>query len=355
MIRVLVVDDSAVVRKVLTEELSRYEDIEVVGSAVDPYVAREKIVRLRPDVITLDIEMPRMDGLSFLEKLMTHFPLPVIVVSSVAPRNSDAAMRALSLGAVDVIAKPGAAYSVPEVGRDLVRAIRAAAVARIVKRGSMDTAAATPPVPLGLKTTHTVLAIGASTGGTKAIEAVLTRMPADSPATLVVQHMPPGFTRSFAERLNKMCAMEVREAADNDPVAPGTVLIAPGNYHMLMHRSGAYMSVRVKTGPQVHHQRPAVDVLFQSVAQQAGRNAVGVVLTGMGADGARGLLQMREAGAHTIAEDESTCIVFGMPKEAIELGAAAEVVPLPMVAGRIAEALRRREGVGERIEYATRG
>ncbi len=345
MIRVLVVDDSAVVRKVLTEELSRYEDIEVVGSAVDPYVAREKIVRLRPDVITLDIEMPRMDGLSFLEKLMVHFPLPVIIVSSVAPRNSDAAIRALALGAVDVIAKPGAAYSVPEVGRDLVRAIRAAAVARIVKR--VDEPAGVhraPPAALGLKTTHTVLAIGASTGGTKAIEAVLTRMPADSPATVVVQHMPAGFTKSFAERLNKMCAMEVREAVDNDAVAPGTVLIAPGNFHMVLHRSGAYMSVRVKTGPQVHHQRPAVDVLFQSVAQHAGRNAIGVVLTGMGADGATGLLQMREAGAHTIAEDESTCVVFGMPKEAIALGGAAEIVALPNVASRIAEALRRRDG-----------
>jgi two-component system chemotaxis response regulator CheB len=241
------------------------------------------------------------------------------------------------------------------VGRDLVRAIRAAAVARIVKRTDGDAGAPSkPPAPLGLKTTHTVLAIGASTGGTKAIEAVLTRMPADSPATLVVQHMPPGFTKSFAERLNKMCAMEVREAVDNDPVAPGTVLIAPGNFHMLMHRSGAYMSVRVKTGPQVHHQRPAVDILFQSVAQQAGRNAIGVVLTGMGADGARGLMQMREAGAHTIAEDESTCVVYGMPKEAIEMGAAAEIVPLPMVAARIAEALRRRESAGQELSVAGR-
>ena len=356
MIRVLVVDDSAVVRKVLTEELSRYEDIEVVGSAVDPYVAREKIVRLRPDVITLDIEMPRMDGLSFLEKLMAHFPLPVIVVSSLAPRNSEAAMRALALGAVDVIAKPGAAYSVPEVGRDLVRAIRAAAVARIVKRVDESSAAQLPPVaPLGLKTTHIVLAIGASTGGTKAIEAVLTRMPADSPATLVVQHMPPGFTKSFAERLNKLCAMEVREAVDNDPVAPGTVLIAPGNFHMLLHRSGAYLSVRVKTGPQVHHQRPAVDVLFQSVAQHAGRNAIGVILTGMGADGARGLLQMREAGAHTIAEDESTCVVFGMPREAIEMHAAAEVVALPHVAARIADALRKRDTAGSEFAAVASG
>jgi two-component system chemotaxis response regulator CheB len=346
VIRVLVVDDSAVVRKVLTEELSRYADIEVVGSAVDPYVAREKIVRLRPDVITLDIEMPRMDGLSFLEKLMVHFPLPVIVVSSLAPRNSEAAIRALSLGAVDVIAKPGASYSVPEVGRDLVRAIRAAAVARIVKRvDESANAALAPPAPLGLKTTHAVLAIGASTGGTKAIETVLTRMPADSPATLVVQHMPPGFTRSFAERLNKMCAMEVREASDNDSVAPGTVLIAPGNFHMLLQRSGAYLSVRVKSGPPVHHQRPAVDILFQSVAQHAGGNAVGVLLTGMGADGARGLLQMREAGAHTIAEDESTCIVYGMPREAIEMGAADEIVPLPLVAARIGDALRRHDAV----------
>jgi two-component system chemotaxis response regulator CheB len=348
MIRVLVVDDSAVVRKVLTEELSRYEDIEVVGSAVDPYVAREKLIRLQPDVITLDLEMPRMDGLSFLARLMKHYPIPVVVVSSLTQRNSDLAMQALALGAVEVIAKPGTSYSVPDVGRDLVRAIRAAARARIPAKATVDqgNAPAASAIPIGFRTTHTILAVGASTGGTKAIEAVLSRLPANGPGTVVVQHMPAGFTASFAERLNQRCAMEVREAADNDPVAPGTVLIAPGNFHMLLQRSGTYFSVRVKHGPPVHHQRPAVDVLFQSVAQHAGSNAVGVLLTGMGADGGRGMLAMRESGAHTIAEDESSCVVFGMPQEAIRLGAAAEVVPLHAVADRIVNAIRKRELVG---------
>lgn len=348
MIRVLVVDDSVVVRKVLTESLSRYADIEVVGSAMDPYVAREMIIKLNPDVITLDIEMPRMDGLSFLAKLMRHYPIPVVVVSSLTPKDSDAAIKALALGAVEVIAKPGSAYSVPEVGQGLVRAIRAAAVANVPKRKVEASGAVGVPAPLlGLRTTHCILAIGASTGGTKAIEAVLTRLPPDTPGTVIVQHMPAGFTASFAGRLNSLCAMEVREAVDNDSVVSGRVLIAPGGYHMLLQRSGASYTVRVKDGPPVHHQRPAVDILFESVARQAGRNAVGVLLTGMGADGARGLLQMRTAGAHTIAEDASTCVVFGMPREAINLGAAAEVVPLPDIAGRIVTACHQHSGACE--------
>jgi two-component system chemotaxis response regulator CheB len=353
MIRVLVVDDSALVRKVLTEELSRYPDIEVVGSAVDPFVARDKIVKLHPDVITLDIEMPRMDGLSFLARLMKHYPLPVVIVSSLAPRNSDTAIQALALGAVEVIAKPGAAYSVPDVGRDLVRAIRAAATARLPKRVAPPVPAtpvgtekmvppAAPPGPLGFKTTHSILAIGASTGGTKAIEAVLTQLPPDAPGTVIVQHMPAVFTASFAARLNLVCAMTVREARDNDPVTPGVALVAPGGYHMLLQRSGTNYSVRLKDGPPVHHQRPAVDVLFQSVAQNAGENAIGVLLTGMGADGARGLLAMREQGARTIAEDERTCVVYGMPREAVRLGAAEDVVMLPDIAGHISAILRER-------------
>lgn len=344
MIRVLVVDDSAVVRKVLTEELSRYEDIEVVGSAVDPYIAREKIVKLEPDVITLDIEMPRMNGLSFLARLMKHHPLPVIVVSSVAQQSSQTAVQALALGAVDVIAKPGGSYSVPDVGRDLVRAIRTAARARFQPSAKAEAHAQVEPIALGVGSRHTILAIGASTGGTKAIETVLTRLPADTPGTVVVQHMPAGFTRSFAARLHERCAMEVREAADNDVLKPGLALIAPGGHHLLVQRDGGggSYSVRVKDGPPVHHQRPAVDVLFHSIARHAGRNAVGALLTGMGADGARGLLAMRESGAHTIAEAESSCVVYGMPREAIELGAAAEVAPLHTIAGRIAAALRER-------------
>lgn len=346
MIRVLVVDDSAVVRKVLTTELSRCPDIEVVGSAIDPYAAREKIAQLRPDVLTLDIEMPRMDGLSFLAKLMKHFPIPTVVVSSLTPENSETALRALSLGAIAVVPKPGGSYSLPDVGRELASAIRTASVANVAPR-----AAPTPAVPATvarvsgrgplLLTSHKVLAIGASTGGTKAIEVVLTALPADTPGTVIVQHMPEGFTRSFAERLNGICQMQVREARDGDAVVPGVALIAPGNYHMVLQQSGARYLVRIKDGPPVHHQRPAVDVLFQSVARNAGRNAVGVILTGMGADGAKGLLAMREAGARTIAEHERSCVVYGMPKEAIKLGAAEEIIPLPNVAQSILDALVR--------------
>lgn len=347
MIRVLVVDDSAVVRKVLTEELSRYEDIEVVGSAVDPYVAREKIVALAPDVLTLDIEMPRMDGLSFLEHLMRHHPLPVVVVSSLAPRSSSAAIQALSLGAVDVIAKPSGAFSVPDVGRELVRAIRAAARVDFRRNGGVrepEPACAHCGVARIAGSTKTsledrLIAIGASTGGTKAIEAVLSRLPVDAPGTVVVQHMPAGFTASFAARLDERCAMEVREAVDNDTLVPGLALVAPGGRHLIVQRSGRVFRVRVRNGPLVHHQRPAVDVLFHSVAQQAGGSAVGVLLTGMGSDGARGLLAMRRSGAHTIVEAESSCVVFGMPREAIEAGAAVEVAPLTAIAGRIAASL----------------
>lgn len=345
MIRVLVVDDSAVVRKVLTDELNAYEDIEVVGSAVDPYVAREKIVQLRPDVVTLDIEMPRMNGLAFLAKLMKHYPLPVIIVSSLAPQQSEAAVRALSLGAVEIVCKPGSQYSVPDVARDLVRAIRVAATVQVARKqgANHQTAVQDAAVLSQLKTTHKVLAIGASTGGVKAIEAVLQQLPVTTPGTVIVQHMPVPFTASFAQQLNTVCAMEVREARDNDPVVPGLALIAPGSQHLLLRQSGAHYRVQVKDGPPVHHQRPSVDVLFRSVARHAGCNAVGVLMTGMGADGAKGLLAMRESGAATLAEDESTCIVFGMPKEAIKLGAVEQVVPLPQMAQSICRTLSRRQ------------
>jgi len=340
VIRVLVVDDSALVRKLLTEELSRYDDIEVVGTAVDPYVAREKIVALKPDVITLDVEMPRMDGLSFLVKLMKHYPVPVIIVSSLTPTNSDAAIRALSLGAVDVIGKPGSAMSVPDISRQLVQSIRAASRAKLVKRvepasGGPSVARALPALA-GLSMTHKIIALGASTGGTQALEAVLTKLPPGMPGIVVCQHMPEKFTASFAQRLNSVSALEVREAKDGDAVVPGVVLVAPGNFHMMLTLSGAQYQVRVKDGPRVHHQRPAVDVLFASVAKHAGRNAIGAIFTGMGADGAKGLLQMRDAGAHTIAQDEASCVVFGMPREAIKLGAAVDILPL----GEIAHALQ---------------
>jgi len=341
VIRVLVVDDSAVVRKVLTEELSKYEGIEVVGSAIDPYIAREKIISLRPDVITLDLEMPRMDGLSFLSKLMKFYPLPVIVVSSLTPENSATAIKALELGAIDVICKPGSAYSIPNVSHRLVTAIRAAATAKVVKMQDVSESQSSVASISGfqLQTTHRIIAIGASTGGTKAIEAVLTKLPPTTPGIVIVQHMPEYFTAGFAERLNQICRMEVREAKNNDPVVPGVALIAPGNYHMVLEKSGARYFVKIKDGPYVHYQRPSVDVLFHSVAANAGRNAVGAILTGMGADGAQGLLKMRENGAHTIAQDEQSCVVFGMPKEAINLGAADEIVPLQDVAQALLNAL----------------
>ena len=337
MIKVLIVDDSAVVRSILTSELSRHKDIEVIGTAVDPYVARDKIVKLRPDVITLDIEMPRMDGLSFLAKLMKHLPMPVVVVSSLTPKNSDTALKALELGAVEVLGKPGGSYSTQDISRSLANAIRAAASAKIQKTPAKGEGAAgvTLIKPIQFKTTHQIIAIGASTGGTKAIETVLTSMPANAPATVIVQHMPEAFTRAFAERLNQICRMEVREARDNDHAIPGLALIAPGNYHMLLKRSGGNYLVRIKDGPRVHYQRPSVDILFQSVAKSAGRNAVGAILTGMGADGAKGLLAMKESGSYTIAQDEATSVVFGMPKEAIALGAADKIVPLPLIAQKI--------------------
>lgn len=343
MIKVLVVDDSAVVRQVLSNELSRAKGIEVIGTAVDPYVARDKIVRLQPDVITLDVEMPRMDGLTFLAKLMKYHPMPVIIVSSLTPRGSEMALRALELGAVEVISKPGGAYSVAEITTLLADKIRAAAQVRFLKPHTQPAPADQPPEPPSpaplLRTTRKILAIGASTGGTEAIRAVLTQLPADAPGTVIVQHMPEHFTATYAERLNTQCAMEVREARDGDQVVHGLALIAPGNYHMVLERSGARYHVRVKTGPRVHHQRPAVDVLFHSVARNAGRNAIGVILTGMGADGAKGLLAMRQAGAHTIAQDEASCVVFGMPKEAIKLGAAEQVVPLGDIPAHIIQIL----------------
>jgi len=330
-IKVLVVDDSAVVRKVFREELSRENDIEVVGTAPDPYVARDKIVELKPDVITLDIEMPRMDGLTFLKKLMKHYPLPVIIVSSLTPKGGKLAMEALSIGALEVMSKPSSSYSVGEMGVQLVDRVRAVSRIKVGPKSEKAPTTGIQAIPASKalsETTNKVIAIGASTGGTEALKVVLTKMPPNAPGILVVQHMPAHFTSSFAERLNELSALTIKEARDGDSLVNGTALIAPGNFHMLLKRSGARYYVQVKTGPLVHHQRPAADVLFYSVANYAGRNAVGIILTGMGSDGALGLLKMREAGARTVAQDEKSCIVFGMPKEAIKLGAAERVVSL---------------------------
>ena len=335
MIKVLIVDDSALVRKVLTEELNKHHDIEVVGTAIDPYAAREKIIKLKPDVLTLDLEMPRMDGLSFLAKLMKHYPLPVVVVSSLTPKNSENALAALRLGAVDVISKPGSSYSTQDISKAIVKAVRAASLAKFDKQSFAENHKAPvpkteteKPKPSLFHTTDKMIAIGASTGGTKALEKVLMGLPANMPGIVIVQHMPPVFTKSFADRLNSVCSLHVKEAEDNDQIEAGTALLAPGNYHMLVERKSAKYHVRIKQGPPVHHHRPSVDVLFNSVAEYVGVNASGVILTGMGADGAKGLLAMKEAGAHTIAQDEATCVVYGMPREAKRIGAVDDVVPL---------------------------
>lgn len=336
-IKVLIVDDSAIVRKIFSEELSKFPDIEVAGTAPDPYVARDKIVKLNPDVITLDIEMPKMDGLTFLKKLMRYYPLPVIIVSSLTPKGGKLTLEAMDIGAVEVIAKPGGSYTVGDMSTQLAEKIRAASWVKIAKKdpGNQPASVRSGPIRALSKTSNKVIAIGASTGGTEALKNVLSRMPSNSPGIVAVQHMPAKFTTAFADRLNDICQIRVKEARNNDSVNPGSALIAPGNYHMILRRSGARYYVEVKDGPMVHHQRPAVDVLFKSTAQYAGPNSIGAILTGMGADGAEGLLRMKQAGAKTIAQDEKSCVVFGMPKEAIKLGAADKVVPLDRVAEEI--------------------
>lgn len=335
-IRLLIVDDSAIVRKILTQELGRHPEIEIVGTAPDPYVARDKIVALNPDVVTLDVEMPRMDGITFLRKLMKHRPMPVIVLSSLTPQGGQTALEALEAGAVDVMCKPGGSYSVGDVCKTLVEKIKAASRARISKPSEVTSRGASRPSRLSMaETTNKIFAIGASTGGVQALTRVLSSLPANAPGTVVVQHMPAHFTTSFAQRLNSECAVGVKEAADGDRVVPGHVLIAPGGFHMVLRRSGANYYVNLTHGPAVCRQRPSVEVLFNSVAKYAGANAVGAILTGMGDDGATGLANMRQAGAHTVAQNEQTCVVFGMPKEAIARGGAEEVVALDKVAERL--------------------
>lgn len=332
-IRVLIVDDSATVRQILKRELSRDPGIEVIGAAPDPFVARDMIVRDKPDVITLDIEMPRMDGLTFLRKLMQHHPLPVIIVSSLSQKGSEIALEALDSGAIEVLGKPGTSFSIGDLGIELIDKIKAASKATVTAR-KPRTNEQQPRLSL-TETTHKVVAIGASTGGTQALEQVLTALPANSPAIAIVQHMPENFTKSFADRLNSVCAVEVREAVDGDSMQVGRVLIAPGSKHMMLARSGAQYRVVVKDGPLVSRHRPSVDVLFKSVAKFGGKNAVGIILTGMGRDGAEGLKAMRDAGARTVAEDESTCVVYGMPREAAKLGGAEFVLPLGDVAAKM--------------------
>jgi two-component system, chemotaxis family, protein-glutamate methylesterase/glutaminase len=340
--RVLIIDDSALIRKLLREILASDPGIEVVGAAPDPIAGWREIQRLEPDVITLDVEMPKMDGIAFLERLMRCRPMPVVMVSSLTEQGCVTTLRALELGAVDFVAKPRVdlARGTAALGAELIAKVTAAA------RSRPRRTAARPPMPMPLppmatrgalsRATHHVVAIGASTGGTEALCTVLTALPADAPGVVVVQHMPERFTHQFARRLDGLCAVRVREASDGDRILPGHVLIAPGGLnHTEVMRQGASYSVRVFSGPPVGHHRPSVDVLFRSCSSHLGANAVGVILTGMGSDGAQGLLAMKRAGARTIAQDEATSVVFGMPKEAINAGAVDHVLPLEHIARTI--------------------
>ncbi len=331
-IRVLVIDDSAIVRKILTDTLSSEPDIEVVGAVPDPIAAREQIRLLRPDVLTLDLEMPRMDGLSFLRELMKENPMPVIVVSSLAQSGCKSAIAAMESGALDVVSKPAGPYSVGNLRALLAPKIRAAAEARL-SRGVRRMMGEFPPVaPLSIRSrtgrTASMIAIGASTGGTDAVRRILGQMPANSPAVLIVQHIPAGFSRAFAESLSRVCRMSVKEAEDGDVLRQGLALVAPGDFHLVLKRNGLGWAVAVKSGPQVSFQRPSVNVLFQSIAELAGSTAIGVILTGMGGDGAQGLLRMKERGAVTIGQDEATSVVYGMPREAARIGALDHILPL---------------------------
>ena len=354
-IKVMIVDDSAVVRQSVRQILEREPGIEVIGAASDPVFALGHMQRQWPDVIVLDIEMPRMDGLTFLKKIMSERPTPVVICSSLAESGASATMQALASGAVSIITKPklGVKQFLEDSSNDVVQAVKAAARAN-ARRLAPPTPSATPAPKLSaeavisaaglgsgasmLRTTERLVAIGTSTGGTQALEAVLRRMPATAAGIVIVQHMPERFTAMFAERLNSLCAIEVREARHGDRVIPGLALIAPGGKHMMLARSGAQYRVEVVDGPLINRHRPSVDVLFRSCAKFAGKNAVGVIMTGMGDDGARGLKEMHDAGSATIAEDESTCVVFGMPKEAIRLGAVDRVLPLDEIAAAILRA-----------------
>ncbi len=339
-IRVLIVDDSAVARQTLEKVLSSDPEIEVMAKASDPFIAADKILREIPDVITLDVEMPRMDGLTFLQKIMSQHPIPVVICSSLTEAGSETALRALEYGAVEIIMKPriGTRRFLEEAKVRICDAVKAAAMARItrvtpatrlvVPKLSADVILAKRTSNAMVKTTEKVVVVGASTGGTEALRDLLEAMPPDAPGIVIVQHMPEHFTRAFATRLDSLCRISVKEAADNDTVIRGRALIAPGNHHILLKRSGARYYVEIKDGPLVSRHRPSVDVLFRSAARYAGKNCIGVIMTGMGDDGAKGMREMKEAGSFTIAQDEESCVVFGMPKKAVELGAVDRVAHL---------------------------
>jgi two-component system chemotaxis response regulator CheB len=371
-IRVVVVDDSALIRSMLSSLINSQPDMECIGAANDPYQAREMIRNLDPDVITLDVEMPRMDGLDFLEKLMRLRPMPVVMVSTLTERGAETTLRALELGAVDFVAKPriGIATGLQEMAAEIADKLRIAARARISRRavarpappsatpraaGAGTIAPGAPPlvkaVPISYSraSTEKLIAIGSSTGGTEALREVLTQLPADCPAVLCTQHMPPGFTKSFADRLNALCRMHVKEAEHGERVLPGHVYVAPGGRHMLLARSGANYVIELDDGPPVNRHKPSVDVMFRTVARHAGANAMGVMLTGMGRDGADAMKEMRDAGAYNIGQDEATSVVYGMPREAAAVGAVHEVLPLPRIAGQLLQHLRAAGPVLSRV------
>jgi two-component system chemotaxis response regulator CheB len=354
-IKVLIIDDSALVRYTLSDILSKDKDFEMIGTASDPYIAAQKINETLPDVITLDIEMPRMDGLTFLRKLMSQHPIPVVIVSTLTEKGSETALKALEFGAIDVIAKPkiNTKAKLHEGADEFCEKIKNAATANIKRRPSTELTNKNNVAPKYsadvilqaqttehiFKTTDKIIAVGASTGGTEAIKVFLQDMPVNCPGIIIVQHMPEMFTSQFAKRLNTICDVSVKEAENGDYIIPGHVLIAPGSKHMLLKRNGAKYYVEVKDGPLVNRHRPSVDVMFRSVSRYAGPNAIGVILTGMGDDGAKGLLEMKDSGSATIAQDEQSCIVFGMPKEAIRLNAADQIIPLNKIANYITQKL----------------
>jgi two-component system chemotaxis response regulator CheB len=351
--RVVVVDDSALVRSLLTEIINQQPDMQCVGAAADPYVAREMIRELDPDVITLDVEMPRMDGIDFLGKLMRLRPMPVVMVSTLTERGAEVTLRALELGAVDFVAKPkiGVADGLKRLAQDITDKVRIAAKAHVrrspsaaLASGAASSAALHPPLPIGRLSTEKIIFIGASTGGTEATREVLIDLPADCPAIVITQHMPPGFTKSYAARLDGLCKVRVAEARDGERILPGHAYIAPGGFHLSVERSGANYIARVQDGEPVNRHKPSVEVLFKSAARVVGPNAIGLMLTGMGADGATAMKDMRDAGSHNFAQDEASCVVFGMPREAIAAGAVHEVLPLKQLAGKLIERLRSTAG-----------
>lgn len=343
-IKVLVVDDSAVIRKLLSKIISSCEDMELVGAAPDPFAARELIVKHSPDVMTLDLEMPKMDGLSFLQRVMTHLPIRTLIISSLAKEGSEIALRAFELGAIDVIEKPSLEVSktIESMTEKIASKIRMASKAKLQKLNPISPIVNKKSPLLLDKTTHQILAIASSTGGTEALKVVLKGLPADLPGTVIVQHMPEKFTKTYADSLNKLFPFDVKEAEENDKVVPGRVLIAPGNFHMEIVRNGAYYHVKLNQNPTLHGVRPAADYLMKSVAKFAGANSIGVVLTGMGKDGAEGLLEMKKSGAYTISQSEKTCVVYGMPQAAENLGAVEMVLDLDKISEELCAQFKKK-------------